>query len=292
MATAVSVARVAWLSGVYRRIRGLRLPWVSLVIVTMLLVCAVFAPLLAPHDPTQISMLDSNLAPGETLSYPLGTDVMGRGMLSRLIYGSRTALFMALVALGSGALVGTLLGLISGYRGGWADALIMRVVVMYSSVLVAYLIMRTERLRRREAVSRERVEAASNLELQHKAQQAELRAAEERFRIGRDIHDGIAQNLYGLTLNLESAADTARSGNMDATSAKLDMLLPLAKQALLETRHYMHDLRPMPVATGSFRRRREGHRKAQGDPSYRRRQVGHERHLQGTRVCSHWRCLL
>jgi ABC-type dipeptide/oligopeptide/nickel transport system permease subunit len=61
---------------------GLRLPWVPLFVVTILLVCAVFAPLLAPHDPTLISMLDAKLAPGENLSYPLGTDIIGRDMLS------------------------------------------------------------------------------------------------------------------------------------------------------------------------------------------------------------------
>jgi ABC-type dipeptide/oligopeptide/nickel transport system permease subunit len=82
-------------------------PWTSVFIVTVLLLCAAFAPLLAPHDPTLISMLDAKLAPGETLKYPLGTDVMGRDMLSRLMYGARTSVFISLVALGAGALAGT-----------------------------------------------------------------------------------------------------------------------------------------------------------------------------------------
>jgi peptide/nickel transport system permease protein len=110
--------------------------------VTILLISAVFAPLLSPHDPTLFSMLDAKIAPGEDWKYPLGTDVMGRDMLSRLIYGARTAMFMAVVALGSGAVVGTALGLISGYRGGWIDALAMRMAdaaMGFPSILVAMM---------------------------------------------------------------------------------------------------------------------------------------------------------
>ena len=77
------------------------------------------------------------------MSYPLGTDVLGRGMLSRLIYGARTSLVISLVALGSGAVVGTALGLISGYRGGWVDALIMRTcdaAMGFPTIMVALII--------------------------------------------------------------------------------------------------------------------------------------------------------
>jgi peptide/nickel transport system permease protein len=107
------------------------------------MVCAVFAQFLAPHDATSISMLDAKLAPGQNLSYPLGTDIMGRDMLSRLIYGARSTMFMAVVALGSGAFVGTVLGLMSGYRGGWVDGLIMRtadVALGFPTILVAMII--------------------------------------------------------------------------------------------------------------------------------------------------------
>jgi peptide/nickel transport system permease protein len=68
---------------------------------------------------------------------------MGRDILSRLIYGARSAIFMASVALGSGAVAGTILGLISGYRGGWVDALIMRVVdatMGFPTILVAVIV--------------------------------------------------------------------------------------------------------------------------------------------------------
>jgi peptide/nickel transport system permease protein len=127
----------------YRRARNLKLPWLSVFIVTVLLVCAIFSPLLAPHDPTLISMLDAKLAPGENLSYPLGTDIMGRDMLSRLVYGARTSVFISLVALGTGALVGTVLGLIAGFRAGWFDALTMRVAdaaLGFPTILVAMVI--------------------------------------------------------------------------------------------------------------------------------------------------------
>jgi peptide/nickel transport system permease protein len=121
-----------------------RLPWVSLIIVTVLLVSAVFAPWVAPHDPTNINMAESRLAPFENLSYPLGTDVMGRDMLSRLIYGARSALFMATVALSAGTILGTVLGLISGYRGGWVDGVIMRITdasLGFPTILVALILM-------------------------------------------------------------------------------------------------------------------------------------------------------
>ena len=73
---------------------------------------------MAPHDPLKIGMSNARLAPGENLIYPLGTDIMGRDMLSRLIYGARTAVFISLIALGTGACVGTALGLVTGFRGG------------------------------------------------------------------------------------------------------------------------------------------------------------------------------
>ena len=109
----------------------------------IVLACAAFAPLVAPHDPTEISMLDAKLAPGEDLRYPLGTDIMGRDMGSRLIYGARTALFISLIALGTGAFVGTVLGLVAGFRGGWVDVLIMRAsdaALGFPTILVAMII--------------------------------------------------------------------------------------------------------------------------------------------------------
>ena len=83
------------------------------------------------------------MAPGDSLRHPLGTDVLGRDVLARLIYGARTAMFISLVALGTGAFVGTTLGLLSGYRGGWLDVLIMRAAdaaLGFPTILVALII--------------------------------------------------------------------------------------------------------------------------------------------------------
>lgn len=126
-----------------RRARRLRLPWIPLTVVAVLLICAVFAPLLTPYDPTEVSILDSRMAPGSSLNHPLGTDILGRDMLARLIFGARTAMFISLVALSTGALVGTALGLMSGYRGSWLDILIMRaadVALGFPTILVAMIV--------------------------------------------------------------------------------------------------------------------------------------------------------
>ncbi len=135
-----TLERLSQLPG--RAIR-LRLPWIPLGIVIILLVCSLFAPLLTPYDPGKTSILDSRTPPGQTLEHPLGTDVLGRDVLARLIFGARTAMFISLVALGSGAFVGSVLGLVAGYRGGFTDALIMRAAdaaLGFPTVLVAMII--------------------------------------------------------------------------------------------------------------------------------------------------------
>lgn len=103
---------------------------IGLVIILLLLVIAVFAPFIAPHDPTEGS-LDNRLMPpawqeGGSKEYLLGTDVLGRDILSRIIYGARTSLSVAVVAILFAGIAGSLLGIIAGYLGGWADIIIMR----------------------------------------------------------------------------------------------------------------------------------------------------------------------
>jgi len=98
---------------------------------------------MSPHDPERINMVDRRIAPFETTDHPLGTDVMGRDMASRMIYGARTTVFISLVALATGAFVGSILGMIAGYKGGWSDILIMRVsdaALGFPTVLVAMII--------------------------------------------------------------------------------------------------------------------------------------------------------
>lgn len=135
--------RVNWLLYLPSRARSMNLPWIPITVVSVLLMCSIFAPLLTPHDPTRVSILESRLAPAETWSHPLGTDIMGRDMLARLVYGARTAMFISLVALSTGAFVGSVLGLVSGYRGGMVDILIMRAAdaaLGFPTVLVAMIV--------------------------------------------------------------------------------------------------------------------------------------------------------
>lgn len=139
----VATSRIGTILSLPGRTRRMRLPWIPATIVTVLLVCSVFAPLLTPHDPGEISILDSRTAPWQSFSHPLGTDVLGRDVMARLIFGARTAMFISVVALGTGAFVGTALGLVAGYRGGWVDILIMRTAdaaLGFPTILVAMII--------------------------------------------------------------------------------------------------------------------------------------------------------
>ena len=110
-----------------------RYPVVALSILTFLLVIpAVGAPWVAPHDPLKGSLAKRLTPPvwqdGGSSSYLLGTDKLGRDILSRLIYGARVSLTVSVIAIFVGGIVGTALGLISGYFGGRIDALLMRLV--------------------------------------------------------------------------------------------------------------------------------------------------------------------
>ncbi len=122
--------------------------------------------------------------------------------------------------------------------------LIVRLLTMYAVVAAGSLITRIECNRRRAAVDAERAQAQKNLELQKRTQDAEIAALEERGRIAREIHDGIAQSIYMLGLNLETCVDLAERGDTRLTE-RLRTLVPLAKETLLETRHYIFDLKPM-----------------------------------------------
>ncbi len=96
----------------------------GLVILALLVFTAIFAPWLAPHDPYRGKMSDSLSPPCK--KYILGTDIQGRDTLSRLIYGSRTALMVGFLSVGIAALVGASLGLVAGYFGGITNMIIMR----------------------------------------------------------------------------------------------------------------------------------------------------------------------
>ena len=110
-----------------------RYPLIPLALLTFLLVIpAVLAPQVAPHDPLKGS-LSQRLKPpvweqGGSVQYLLGTDKLGRDILSRMIFGARVSLMVSAVAIFVGGTLGTSLGLVSGYFGGRVDALLMRLV--------------------------------------------------------------------------------------------------------------------------------------------------------------------
>ena len=138
--TTVAFRRVWQVPG---QARSLRLPWIPLVILGVLVICAIFAPLIAPADPTDTDVFNAKLAPFKAWDHPLGTDILGRDILSRLIYGARTSAFISMVALGAGASVGSFLGIFSGYIGGRPDAFLMRLadaVMGFPTILVALII--------------------------------------------------------------------------------------------------------------------------------------------------------
>ena len=107
-----------------------RLPLMPIIVLLLVAVAAVFAPVLAPHDPARanlsIPFLPVAWQKGGSVSYALGTDNLGRDILSRLIWGARVSMLVAATVVVSGAGIGTILGLISGYFGGRIDALIMQ----------------------------------------------------------------------------------------------------------------------------------------------------------------------
>jgi peptide/nickel transport system permease protein len=117
-----------------RRLRGRPLPnvivvgaWVTLIVFVFI---GALAPLLAPYAPTE-QTLTMRLQPPGTEGYLLGTDQLGRDVLSRLIYGARISLAIGFVVMLLTALVGVAIGLISGYVGGKVDTVIMRIVDMW-----------------------------------------------------------------------------------------------------------------------------------------------------------------
>ncbi|MBN8892214.1 MAG: ABC transporter permease [Rhodospirillales bacterium 70-18] len=109
----------------------------GLLVVGLILACALLAPLLAPHDPDEQNLL-STLLPaswqdGGDPAYWLGTDSLGRDVLSRLLFGARVAMTVALTASFGAMLIGAALAWLAGYLGGWTDWLIGRAVDVWMS---------------------------------------------------------------------------------------------------------------------------------------------------------------
>jgi peptide/nickel transport system permease protein len=145
----------------WRMLRRARLGMIGLVILLVITLAAIAAPLIAPHDPLQGSLSVSRQCPAFTtcpnlggsfarntategsLEYPLGTDPNGRDVLSRIIYAARNSLVVGFTAVAIGGVVGVVAGLVSGYYGGKADAIIMRIAdvqLAFPFILLAIMI--------------------------------------------------------------------------------------------------------------------------------------------------------
>jgi peptide/nickel transport system permease protein len=101
-------------------------------IVLIFVAFALFPGFLAPHDPIKLDITNQNLSPRP--GHWLGTDQFGRDILSRIIYGTRTSLGMAFAVVVFGAAIGTLVGAVAGFLGGWVDEVLMRIVDVFLSL--------------------------------------------------------------------------------------------------------------------------------------------------------------
>jgi peptide/nickel transport system permease protein len=133
-----------------RRKAGLRL-WLSAAWLILLVIVALFAPYLAPKDPLEQDLFAGRLPPfwmqGADAAFLLGTDSLGRDVLSRIIFGTRIALTVAVISASLTCLVGAALGLLAGFYRGWADVVVSRFIdiwmafppVLFSILLIAVI---------------------------------------------------------------------------------------------------------------------------------------------------------
>jgi peptide/nickel transport system permease protein len=108
------------------------LPIFSITILATFVLMALLAPVIAPHSPTSVSLTNSFRPPfwqeGGTLTFPLGTDKLGRDILSRILYGSQISLLVIFVSIVVSGIIGIAVGMLAGYYGRWVETIIMRMV--------------------------------------------------------------------------------------------------------------------------------------------------------------------
>jgi peptide/nickel transport system permease protein len=103
-----------------------RMAFAGLVFILLILLFAIFAPVIAPHDPAKVDT--SSILAAPTSAHIFGTDMLGRDIFSRIVYGSRISLSIGFIAVGIAVLIGVIFGSISGYYGGRLDSVMMRFV--------------------------------------------------------------------------------------------------------------------------------------------------------------------
>lgn len=126
---------------IWKRLMKNKLAIVGMVIILIIIISAIFAPYIAPYDPTKQNILARYKAP--SAKYLLGTDELGRDILSRLIYGARYSLLIGVITISLALIFGLLLGVIAGYYGGLADLIIMRfidIMLAFPYILLAIVI--------------------------------------------------------------------------------------------------------------------------------------------------------
>jgi peptide/nickel transport system permease protein len=138
-----------YLAVVWRRLRRDRAAMLGMVLVVIMALAALLAPLLSPHDPAEQfrdgltlsgEPLPSTLLTDGGLRFPLGTDASGRDLLSRILYGARISLLVGVLANLMAVALGTLVGSVAGFFGGWAEILLMRLtdtVMAFPTLLLA-----------------------------------------------------------------------------------------------------------------------------------------------------------
>ncbi|MBE9913647.1 ABC transporter permease [Paenibacillus donghaensis] len=110
----------------------------GLVVLFIFVVIAILAPVIAPYKPEKIDFMLANLSPG-TDNHLLGTDEMGRDIFSRLVYSSRISLFIGFSVAAMTVVIGSIIGAVSGYFGGWIDTIFMRIVDVMNSIPTLFL---------------------------------------------------------------------------------------------------------------------------------------------------------
>lgn len=128
MSIAVDVGR----DSAWRRLLRDPMGLFGLILVVAFLAMAVFAPILAPYDPIKLNVVDKFQPP--SLAHWAGTDQLGRDLLSRIIYGAQTALFIALTSVGLAGIIGVILGMIAGYGPRWLDGILVLLFDSMSSL--------------------------------------------------------------------------------------------------------------------------------------------------------------
>jgi peptide/nickel transport system permease protein len=135
------VRQTSFRQDVWRRFRRNRVAVVGVITIFVFVTCAILAPLIAPYSPTKVHLNDQFLPPSP--QHLCGTDVYGRDIFSRIIYGARISLLIGLIPTSIAMLIGTVVGVAGGFEGGRLDTVLMRlgdVVMAFPSLILAMVV--------------------------------------------------------------------------------------------------------------------------------------------------------